>query len=169
MENKFVATALFTKYMKISDAEDDELFALYLNSAQEIIESYVGYQLAEKEYRHSVTAAQRLSLQGINIRDLRIAGESAEITGQWVNVVKTAQDFEEGAVLPVTYTAGFTADTIPSVFKLTIMRIAALMTSEEGGDIAVTGKSFGSDGGRTFIATRDYSRLLSELDAYRVL
>ena len=172
MENKFIPVTLFAKYLKVSDADADELFVLYLNAAQEVVENYIGYKLERATYQEAVRMhadGSMLALKAANITDLSIDTSPAEIAAQRVNIVIVKRELKKGEVLQVTYKAGFEADTIPAVIRLTIMRIAALMASEEGGDIAVTGKTFGNEGGRTFIATRDYSRLLREVDAYRIL
>lgn len=172
MENKFIPVNLFAKYIKFSDADNDDLLALYLNAAQEVIESYIGYKLELQEYQDSIipaSAGHTLSLRAAHILELVINDKPAEIIRQNVNIIETKTYTNKGAVLNVTYKAGFTANTIPSIIKLTMLRIASLMASEEGGDIAVTSKSFGNDGSRTFISTRNYAPFLKEVDAYRIL
>ena len=53
-------------------------------------------------------------------------------------------------------------DEIPGLVKLTIFRIAALITAESGGNIGITSKSM-TDGSRTFIKTTDYSPYLQQI------
>lgn len=169
MNNKFVSLSLFSSYLKIDDPDSAELFNLYLNSAQEIIEKYLGYSLEEKTYtRGKIGGATYIEAEAVNVSQLKINGEEAEILKQSANIILIF-NIAPDQIKTIEYKAGFNPDNIPDIIKLTMMRIAALMVSEEGGDIAITGKNFGTDGGRTFIATRDYSKILKEIEGYRIL
>ena len=168
MENKFVDLKLFSQYLKMNDAEQDALLLLYLNSAQQIIENYIGYSLEAKTYNYGIKRSGYFVLQSANIFDLKINGDAVTVLKQNVNIVFIKENIT-GEISSIEYTAGFNKDNVPEIIRLTMMRIASLMVSEEGGDIAITGKNFGADGGRTFISTRDYSKILKELDAYRIL
>ena len=55
---------------------------------------------------------------------------------------------------------------IPSVVRLTILRIATLMLMEGGENIGVTGKSF-ADNSRSFISYTNYSKYLNPLQTFR--
>lgn len=169
MENKFISLALFSSYLKVDDPNSSELFNLYLNSAQGIVEKYIGYSLEEKIYtRGKIGGATYIEAEAVNVSELKINGEEIEILKQSVNII-LIQNISHDQIHTIEYKAGFKPDNIPDIIRLTMMRIAALMVSEEGGDIAITGKNFGADGGRTFIATRDYSKILKEIEGYRIL
>lgn len=55
---------------------------------------------------------------------------------------------------------------VPSIVRLTILRIATLMLMEAGENIGVSGKSF-ADNSRTFISYTNYLKYLSPLQTYR--
>ena len=55
---------------------------------------------------------------------------------------------------------------MPSVIRLTILRIATLMLMEGGENIGVTGKSF-ADNSRSFISYTNYSKYLNPLQTLR--
>jgi len=57
-------------------------------------------------------------------------------------------------------------ETVPSIVRLTILRIATLMLMEGGENIGVTGKSF-ADNSRSFISYTNYMKYLSPLQTYR--
>ena len=56
--------------------------------------------------------------------------------------------------------------SVPSIVRLTILRIATLMLMEAGENIGITGKSF-ADNSRSFISYTNYSKYLSPLQTYR--
>jgi hypothetical protein len=58
---------------------------------------------------------------------------------------------------------------IPSIIKMTVLRIAALLQTESDSNIGVTSKSFADSGTRTFINTVDYSRYLIQLSNYKLI
>jgi hypothetical protein len=58
---------------------------------------------------------------------------------------------------------------VPSVFKQTILRIAALLLSEADSNIGVTSKSFGDSGTRTFINFTNFDKYLQVLSKYRLV
>ena len=55
---------------------------------------------------------------------------------------------------------------IPSLIKITILRIATLMLMEAGENIGVSGKSF-ADSSRAFINYTNYSKYLTPIQTYR--
>ena len=57
-------------------------------------------------------------------------------------------------------------EQVPSVVRLTVIRIAALMLEESGGNIGISGKSF-ADSSRTFISYANYNKYLSPVSTYR--
>jgi len=55
---------------------------------------------------------------------------------------------------------------VPSIVRLTILRIATLMLMEAGENIGVSGKSF-ADNSRTFKSYTNYNKYLNPLQTYR--
>jgi hypothetical protein len=58
---------------------------------------------------------------------------------------------------------------MPSVFKQTILRIAALLQTESDNNIGITGKSFGDSGSRTFTNYTNFSKYLDPLSKYKLI
>jgi len=58
------------------------------------------------------------------------------------------------------------SSAVPSIVRLTILRIATLMLMEAGENIGVTGKSF-ADNSRSFISYTNYNKYLSPLLTFR--
>ncbi|MDD4012478.1 MAG: hypothetical protein PHI83_10055 [Sphaerochaetaceae bacterium] len=79
--------------------------------------------------------------------------------------LKSAQEICDGYL-------GFEAETkwsaqeMPEVVRLSILRVATLMLSESGGNIGLTGKSFDGNS-RTFINYSNYRKYLQPLDPFR--
>jgi len=58
---------------------------------------------------------------------------------------------------------------MPEVIKMTVMRIAALLQSEENSNIGVTSKSFGDSGMRTFVNTINFDKYLVQISKYKLI
>jgi len=140
---------------------------------------YLGYDPISKEYASIISGYGspdvQLRAQPISeISSLKVDGVSLDpddFISDKERIINKNLDlcFTEGTnnVL-VSYTAGYKDEEVPGTIKLTILRIAALMLSETGGNIGITSKSFDQGGSRTFTNTRDYSPYLKVLDPIRV-
>ena len=107
----------FQQYTNVFQ-EEDNLQQSYIESAQNIINDYLGYDIEEKIY---------LNCELIDI------------------------------------------ETIPEIIRLTALRIASILQMESDGNIAITGKSFGDSGSRTFINTTDYYKYLLPISKFRMI
>jgi hypothetical protein len=58
---------------------------------------------------------------------------------------------------------------MPTIIKLTVLRIAALLQTESDNNIGVTGVSFGESGSRTFINTVNFDKYLIQISKYALL
>jgi hypothetical protein len=79
--------------------------------------------------------------------------------------LKSAQEICD-AYLGFDAETKWTAEQMPEVVKLSILRVATLMLSESGGNIGLTGKSFDNNN-RTFINYSNYRKYLQPLDGVR--
>jgi hypothetical protein len=61
------------------------------------------------------------------------------------------------------------SEYIPSIIKMTVLRIAAMLQAESDSNIAVSSKSFAESGTRTFINYTDYSKYLLPISIYKIL
>jgi hypothetical protein len=60
-------------------------------------------------------------------------------------------------------------DEIPSIIKMTALRIAALLQIESDSNIGITSKSFGEGGSRSFVNTVNYDKYLVMISNYRII
>jgi hypothetical protein len=61
------------------------------------------------------------------------------------------------------------AADMPSIFKQTTLRIAALLATEANDNIGVTSKQFGDSGSRTFINYTNFDKYLLPLSKYKLI
>ena len=167
----------FNQYTNNYEDDPQHLKEIYLESAEKIVVNYLGYEPNVKEYDEFFSGIGDYKLY-LNARDITNVG-FVSVNGNPIDI--THLDYKENYIfdrcrqkvfLPgidnihVIYTAGFTE--IPKLISISIMRIAALMIAEEGGNIGITGKSF-ADNTRTFINYQNYDKYLRPLDVYRVV
>jgi hypothetical protein len=60
-------------------------------------------------------------------------------------------------------------DYVPSIIKMTVLRIASLLQTESDGNIGISSKSFADSGTRTFINTVNFDKYLIQLSNYKLL
>ena len=167
----------FNQYTNNYEDDPQHLKEMYLNAAEKIVCNYLGYDPRVKEYDEFFSGIGDYKLY-LNARDINNVG-FVSVNGNPIDV--SCLEFKENYIfdrcrkkvfslgldnIHVVYTAGF--NEIPELISLSIMRIAALMIAEEGGNIGITGKAFG-DNSRTFINYQNYDKYLKPLDVYRVV
>lgn len=155
-----------------------DLKKTFLESAEEIISSYLSYHPEEMQYFDIPlvgTGEQHLLLPTRNIKELlQLSIDGEEINTDEVLLLDDRIRFKNhGCIFPkgrhvlLSYRGGWRNEEMPSVIKLSIMRIATLMISETNGNIGLTGKSF-ADNSRTFINYSNYKKYLEPLDGLRI-
>jgi len=176
---KFCAVEDLNKYSGNFDEDLSSLKEIFLDSAESIVIDYLGYDPLEKDYASILSGADKpyvqLRAQPISeIKTVKVDGVTLDpadfISDKEMLIHKDLESsFTEGTnnVL-VTYTAGYADEDLHGVIKLTVLRIAGLMMTEQGGNIGVSSKSFDQGGSRTFINTKDYAPYLKLLDPIRV-
>lgn len=147
-----------------------------INAAEEIVFSYLGYNPLLQE------RTEKVSGLGMDFVVLS-ARPVVDIDSVWINgkeIVEPSVDFGDDSVITrtdgdfpagwknikVTYTAGWSAEDVPSSIKMAIMEIAALKLQEASGNIGLTGRSLG-DNTRTFVNYSNYKKHLQNIDQYR--
>ena len=151
--------------------ETPELAELFIGSAQNIVESYLGYEVESKEYTkhfalHSsniikvgiknITAVSEITVNGTPVEDYYIDDDK---------IILKQPVISDNII--VTFTAGFGED-LPQIIKLTVLRIAALLQTESNNNIGISGKSF-MDGSRTFINFTNYDKYLIACSKYKLI
>ena len=144
---------------------------LFIGAAQNIVESYLGYEIESKEY------VKNFSLHSSNIIKCEVKNITnvAEITVDGTLVEDYYIDDDKIILkqpvisdnIIVKFTAGFSVD-LPQIIKLTVLRIAALLQTESNNNIGISGKSF-MDGSRTFISYTNYDKYLIACSKYKLI
>lgn len=148
-----------------------------LKASEEKVVDYLGFspEQAERTDYISAIGQNRLYLYAhpvTAVSSLKISGNSVDASAFTLN--DTYLRLKDGVFpqgienVEVTYTAGWTDETMPNVIKMVILQIASLMLEEAGGNIGVTGKSF-EDNSRQFINYTNFDKWLKKLDSLRVL
>lgn len=158
-------------YTGVQFESGNNIAELFIGAAQNIVESYLGYEIESKEY------TKHFSLHSSNIIKCEVKNITAvkEITVDGAPVENYYID-DDKIILknPVisdniiaTFTAGFSTD-LPAVIKLTVLRIAAILQTESNNNIGISGKSF-MDGSRTFTNFTNFDRYLIACSKYKLI
>lgn len=160
------------------DEEENNSQIMFIGSAQNIVENYLGYDIEQKDYSKVYN--------GLGYKDLRLgvknitALNKIEIDGN----IKTPASFyiDDDSIIYiygefpagykniyVEFTAGYDKETIPELIKLTVLRIATLLQSESDSNIGITSKSFGDSGTRVFQNYTNFDKYLKPLSRYKLL
>ena len=144
---------------------------LFIGAAQNIVESYLGYEIESKEYiKHfalhtsniikagvkNITAVSEITIDGTLVEDYYIDDDK---------IILKQPVISDNII--VTFTAGFGED-LPQIIKLTVLRIAALLQTESNNNIGISGKSF-MDGSRTFTNFTNFSKYLDVCSKYKLI
>lgn len=159
----------------VDETESQERF---LQSAQSIVENYLGYEIEEKNYAKFYS--------GLGFSDLRLgvknvsAISSVKINDTEISLSNILLDddsiilksgvFAQGTKnIYVEFVGGFSSDDIPELMKSTVLRIATLLQSESDSNIGITSKSFGDAGTRVFQNYTNFDKYLLPLSKYKIL
>lgn len=151
--------------------EGNNMAELFVSSAQNIVESYLGFEIERKEYtKHFALHTSNVIKAGVkNIT----AVESITIDNILVEDFYTDDDkiiLKQPVIsdnIIVKFTAGFSED-LPAIIKLTVLRIAAILQTESNNNIGISGKSF-LDGSRTFVNFTNFDRYLIACSKYKLI
>ena len=143
--------------------------------ALEIVESYLGYYLDEKEYEEEhvstgtrvvYTYAQPIrNVFSVTVNGIELDPFSYEVFGNYIKTTNQKERFPKDAIVNILFTAGY-GKRIPDIIKQVILQIATLNLSSAGENIAVTSTSF-ADNSRSFINYSNYDKWLNTLRKLR--
>ncbi len=146
-----------------------------LNSAQEQVADYLGYDPESKSHTDYISGIgnNRLYLKAQPITAVSsVVIDGVTLDSSAYDIMRDYLRLKDGVwakgvenVL-VTYTAGYSSSNMPDTIKMVVLQIASLMQAEEGGNIGITGKSF-SESSRTFINYTNFDKWLKKLDGLR--
>ena len=158
-------------YSGIEFENGNNIAELFIGSAQNIVESYLGYEIESKEYtKHFALHTSNVIKVGVkNITVVKeITVDGTPIEDYYINddkIILKQPVISDNII--VTFTAGFGED-LPPIIKLTVLRIAALLQTESNNNIGISGKSF-IDGSRTFINYTNFSKYLDTCSKYKLI
>jgi hypothetical protein len=168
--------------------DEDALLQNYIDSAEDIVNTYLGYSPTLHKYIQyfNGNGTNELQLKAKPIADIisvEIEGQSIPLT-EFYTIVNSEflyynSKFPLGKRnIKIEYDAGFgisidddtiNGDYLPTIIKMTVLRIASLLQSEASGNIGVSSKSFGDSGTRTFINTVNYDKYLLPISIFKIL
>lgn len=159
--------------------EDSTLNSIYIDFAEGIVKDYLGYDPIAQDYTEyfSGIGDDKLYLNAqpvIYINNLTIDGEVKDVEDyafkkDCIYKIDHEKVFTEGVNnIIVGYSAGYDELELPGIIQLSVLRIASLLLQESGGNIGITGKSFGENS-RSFINYADYKKYLKPLDGLRII
>lgn len=171
-ENLIVSVDDFNQYMNnYADTKDDiKQKVLMLKSAQQIVEEYLGYELScgHHKERHIGIGQFVVHLDKMpitNVWSVRVDGREINNFEHGMSSITLPFRLCNNSYVEIEYDTGWTQ--VPSLIKITILKIAGLMLTEASGNIGIVSKSFG-DNTRTFVNYTNYSKQLDPLSLYRI-
>lgn len=173
IENKSVVTLEeFNQYSNnFSDTHEDiQMKVSMLESAQNIVETYLGYPLCPFHHkeRHIGTGQYVVHLDSMpvtNVWSVKVDGRDIENYEHGLSSLTLPFRLCHNSWIEVEYDTSWTE--VPDLIKMTILRIATLLLTEANGNIGLTSKSFG-DQSRNFYNWTNFSKYLDPLALYRI-
>lgn len=151
----------------------------FLKAAEGIVSDYLGFQPEEKEYRDVLLdgtgtgvlylpARNITKLISLSFKDEPQSEDSFFLADDRIEY-KELYTFHKRMYkyINISFVAGWKSESIPSVIRLAVLRIATLMLQETGGNIGLTGKSF-ADNSHTFVSYSNYRKYLEPLAPLRI-
>ncbi|MGD9938617.1 MAG: hypothetical protein AB7T74_02325 [Clostridia bacterium] len=168
----YVTLALFKKYANKADQDEtgEALYQIYLDSAEAVVQAYLGFAPKSQAYTHilqgtgkkhlylnakPVTAIANIEVDGVAWDEADYRFEDEKIISIIGNV------FPSGSEVEITYTAGWA--TVPGDIQEVVLEIASLKAMQAGENIGLTSTSFDGGNSRTFVNYTNYDKYLDKL------
>lgn len=150
--------------------EDIQMKVSMLESAQKVVETYLGYGLAPCHHKekHIGTGQSVIYLDNLpvtNIWSVSVDGRPLDNYEHGMSSISLPFRLCHNSYVTIEYDTSW--DEVPDLIKMTIMRIAALLLTEANGNIGITSKSFG-DQSRNFLNFTNFQKYLDPLALYRI-
>lgn len=166
----------FQKYTGVYGSDDDQSASLYIQAAQDILVSYLGYEPEKQRYIKMLSghglpslrvgAKPIVSVESISVNGSLFESSDFYFFDDTIFFKDSAKIFPKGSNITVDIFAGF--EEIPAIMKMTVLRIAALLQLESDSNIGVSSRSF-ADSSRTFLNTTNYDKYLVQCSRYKLL
>lgn len=160
----------------VYEQEESSQSELFLGAASDIIINYLGYDPVLQNYKKTFNGNGQNYLR-LETKPVQKINE-IEING----IVEPLEDFYfdddtliyKNGVFPeaiknvcIDFDSGF--ETVPDLIKLTCLRIAAILATEADNNIAITSKSFGDSGSRTFYNFTNFNKYLLPISKWKLI
>jgi hypothetical protein len=168
--------------------DDDNLLQNYIDSAENIVNTYLGYSPTLHNYNQyfNGTGTNELQLKAkpiANIISVEIGGQSIPLS-EFYNILNSEflyynNIFPSGKRnIKIEYDAGWgitvdddtaNGEYLPKIIKMTVLRIASLLQTEGSGNIGVSSKSFAESGTRQFMNYTSFDKYLIQISTFKIL
>lgn len=170
-----VSIETFDSYTGNYEEDDAGLKQIYIDSAESLVMDHIGYDFNTADYTEilegngfdtiglcafPINEVTEVTIDGVNI-DLDSIVSNREIITYLDDV------FTKDVRVIVKHNSG-NVET-PGIIKLVILQIAALLFTEQGGNIGITSKSSLDNNTRTFVKTTNFEPYLSKLNSLRIV
>lgn len=156
--------------------DDETLAQIYVDSAIEAINRYLGYDVELKEYEtisygdngnlFSLEAYPLVKLISVKENNIELDTSLFRIKNKnYLEYNFGKGVFSKDNLYKISYTAGF--ENVPKEIKIVALKVASVLWESEGGNLAVSSTSFADNGSRVFNNFKT-ERFLQELDSYKI-
>ncbi|UTC92220.1 hypothetical protein [Treponema denticola] len=164
------------KFTQIYPDDNETQQDLFIQAANDIVCNYLRYNPEEKEYNIFASGTDTKEIE-INyspiteIKEIKINNETINIDNIAFmdNFIfyKDSNTFPKGNKnINIIFKAGY--KEIPAIIKLTTLRIAGILQTENNNNIGISSKSFQDSGTRTFVNTTNFDKYLLPISDYRI-
>lgn len=174
-----VTVAQFKAYARKPDGDVtvEALYQSFIDAAEAEVAACLGYSPASATYTNQAYYGDgksylQLKAQPITVLSTVVVnGVSKTVADfdysdkEWIKE-KYGNPFPVGALITVTYTAGYAS--IPAPITLAILEITSLLAAEAGENIAVSSTSFDGGNTRSFVNYTNFDKFLAKLEQYRI-
>ena len=174
--NNIVTIQEFQSYANYYEENMESMVQTYLDSAESIVESFLGYSPIATDYEEIIegigsdklyTAIPHISefsyvmdIEKEEILNNLVANE------EYIYERDGKEVFKAGKKYKVSYVGGWSLNKIPADIKMCVLRIASVQLSEADGNIALTSRST-ADNSRSFFNYTNYSKFTQQLLPYK--
>lgn len=164
----------FNEYTGDQNADDDAvaLKTDLIDTAQSIIEQWLGYPLASTDYiyderaiykKYIKLAAPAISVTVVKIGDIETSEYTINSRREYIYFDEIVMDRD----VYVEYSGGLSV--IPAAMKIVCCKIASLLLMETNKQIGVTGVSMSDGMSHQYVSYTNYTKHLKPLSKWRIL
>lgn len=174
--SKIITVTEFQTYTNYYEENMESMLQTYIDSAENIVENYLGYDPTENDYEEIITSigSDKLYTRIPHISEFSyvIDKDTDEMLTDCISNENYIYDrngeevFKEGRKYKVCYVGGWSSKEMPADIRMAVLRIASVQLAESDGNIGLSSKSF-ADMSRSFMNYTSYDKFLKPLLPYR--